>query len=55
MHWSVSMVEFLVELSLITLSKLKMSGKNVGLRQNLALKKNVSKQSKICFAVLTAP
>ena len=29
MHWSVSMVEFLVELSLIMLSKLKMSGKNV--------------------------
>ena len=37
MHWSASMVEFPVELSLITLRKPKMSGKNVGWRQNLGL------------------
>ena len=54
MHWSVSMVEFPVELSLITLSKPKMSGKNVGRLQNLGLK-NRFKMSKICFAILTAP
>ena len=43
MHWSVSMVEFLVELSLITLRKPKMSGKNVGWRQNLGLRNRFKK------------
>ena len=37
------MVEFPMELSLITLSKPKMSGKNVGLRQNLGLKSRFKK------------
>ena len=43
MHWSVSMVEFPVELSLITLRKPKMSGKNVVWRQNLGLRNRFKK------------
>ena len=43
MHWIVSMVEFPVELSLITLRKPKMSGKNVGWRQNLGLRNRFKK------------
>ena len=43
MHWSVSMVEFPVELSLIMLRKPKMSGKNVGWRQNLGLRNRFKK------------
>ena len=43
MHWSVSMVEFLVELSLITLRKPKMSGKNVCWCQNLGLRNRFEK------------
>ena len=46
-HWSVRMVEFPVELSLITLSKPKTRGKNVGLRLNLGLKNHFVKVQKL--------
>ena len=46
-HWSVRMVEFQVELSLITLSKPKTRGKNVGLCLNLGLKNHFIKVQKL--------
>ena len=50
MHWSVSMVVFPVELSLITLSKPEVSGKNVGLCQNLWLENSFKKvQNLFCY------
>ena len=54
MHWSISMVEFPVELSLITLRKPKMSGKML-VEVKILGWITVSKRSKICFAVLTTP
>ena len=51
MHWSVSIVEFPVELSLIALKKPKMSGKNIGWRQNLGLRNRFKKvQNLFCHS-----
>ena len=49
------MVEFPVELSLITLSKPKTRGKNVGLGLNLGLKKHFKKGPKIVLPYLPHP
>ena len=51
MHWSVSMVEFPVELSLIMLSKSKTNAENIHWHQNLVLKNHSKKVQKLICCI----